>query len=531
MAGHTNTRGFAEGITSGFGLVNRVQQQRADQEFRRDQLAAQEQRDADTAAFRAQQLDNAAEQARLTAEFRSQQLAGQQAEKEAADANRLELLGIERSKLDAMTNPDNPTYIKNMAEADNINAQAKERKSKARLTDRYADRVQAAENLNLGTMLALKPELTDQQKIDFAKLVAANEGTAFDFGEISDYVGGEVATDVSRYLQTVAQGGDPTMSPQVARSFSRALKLKDTAAMGRTIDESFENAPDHLKDGNYVVVDMGLYQPKLVSDPNAQVNIPMRAPAANQIAGQLYVIAENTTTGDREPYFAPITDNRTTVGGQASTFTIDEIAKVSASQIQMREQLAPIVRQRTREAKILTKFGDIGKMDSGVEAFNNTVNQELDRIIRGLQGGGTPSGLSLLVNPEMAAELRGEQLSPSQTNMLRQAIEDNILFGTTATPPQLEVGQWLQNTKAELQDVPLPSAPKGSKYQRDATFVMGERERGSKEARTLGDLINIDELPEETVSKLNGLFDAEGNIRNARLYIQTMNELGFLVKR
>ena len=60
---------------------------------------------------------------------------------------------------------------------------------------------------------------------------------------------------------------------------------------------------------------------------------------------------------------------------------------------------------------------------------------------------------------------------------------------------------------------------------------MGERERGSKEARTLGDLINIDELPEETVSKLNGLFDAEGNIRNARLYIQTMNELGFLVKR
>lgn len=520
MAGHTNTRGFAEGFTSGFGLVNRVQQQRADQEFRRDQLAAQEQRDADTAAFRTQQLENAAEQARLTAEYRSDTL-----------ANQALRIGIEQAALEAKTNPNNPEYIKLMAEADNINAQAKERISKARLTDRYADRVQAAENLNLGTMLALKPELTDQQKKDFAKLVAANEGTAFDFGEISDYVGGEVATDVSRYLQTVAQGGDPTMSPQVARSFSRALKLKDTAAMGRTIDESFENAPDHLKDGNYVVVDMGLYQPKLVSDPNAPVSPPMRAPVANQIAGQLYVIAENTTTGDREPYFAPITDNRTTVGGQASTFTIDEIAKVSASQIQMREQLAPIVRQRTREAKILTKFGDIGKMDSGVEAFNNTVNQELDRIIRGLQGGGTPSGLSLLVNPEMAAELRGEQLSPSQTNMLRQAIEDNILFGTTATPPQLEVGQWLQNTKAELKDVPLPGAPKGSKYQRDASFVMGERERGRDEARTLGDLINIDELPEETVSKLNGLFDAKGNIRNARLYIQTMNELGFLVKR
>ena len=517
MAGHTNTRGFAEGFTSGFGLVNRVQQQRADQDFRRDQLAAQQQRDEATAAFRQQQLENTAEQNRLTAEFRSQQLAGQQAEKAAADANRLEMLGIERSKLDAMTNPENPTYKKQMAEADNINAQASERKAKARVTDRYADRIQYAENLNLGTMLALKPELTDQQKLDFAKLVAANEGTAFDFGEISDYVGGEVATDVSRYLQTVAQGGDPTMSPQVARSFSRALKLKDTAAMGRTIDENFENAPDHLKDGNYVIVDQGLYQPKLSQD--------------GSISGQMYVIARNTTTGEEEPYFAPITDNRVSIGGQASTFTVDEVAKVSASQIQMRDQLAPIVRQRTREAKILTKFGDIGKMDSGVEAFNNTVNQELDRVIRGLQGGGTPSGLQLLVSPEMAAELRGEQLTPSQTNMLRQRIEDNILFGTTATPPQFGVGQWLQNTKAELQDVPLPSAPKGSKYQRDASFVLGERERGRDEARTLGDLINIDELPEETVSKLNGLFDAEGNIRNARLYIQTMNELGFLVER
>ena len=505
-----NVGGFSQGFTQGFGLVNQLQRQRADDQFRRDQLEANQ-------AFRQQQLDNTAEQNRLTAKYRSEMLSGQQAEKAAADKYRSDMLGLKQDELDALTDPTNPSYLKTMAEANNILSQSKERSSKARLTDRYADRVQYAENLNLGTALALKSELTKEELANFATLVEANEGTAFDFGEISDYVGDEVATDVSRYLQSVARGEDATMSPQVARSFSRALKLKDTAAMGRTIDDQFSNAPDHLKDGNYIVVDQGLYRPILKED--------------GTISGEMYIVARNTVTGEDEPYFAPITKNRVTVGGTETTLTVDEIMKVAAAQIQMRDQLAPIVRQRTREAKILTKFGDISKMDSGVEAFNNTVNQELDRVIRGLQGGGTPSGIQMLVSPELAKSLRGEQLTPSQTNMLRQRIEDNLLFGTSATAPQFGVSQWVEETREGLKAVALPSPPRGSKYMRDSSFLMEERSRTSTEARTLGDLINIDALPDKTISRLNGLFDSEGNLRSPKLYVQVMNELGFLTKR
>mgnify|MGYP006241588395 CR=1 FL=1 len=507
-----NVGGFSEGFTRGFGLVNQVQQQRANDQFRQDQLAAQSQRDADTAAFRQQQLADTAEQNRLTADFRKTSL-------EFQEERKLAQLGYNSAMLAAETDPSSPKYQKLIAEANKINAEAGDVRADAVLKDRYAGRVTAAENLNLGTMLALKPELTDTQKADFAKLVEANEGTAFDFGEISDYVADEVATDVTRSLQNISQGGDPTMSPAVARSFSRALKLKDTAAMGRVIDDQFENAPEHLKDGNYKVVDQGLYRPKLNQD--------------GTISGEMYVIARNTVTGDDEPYFAPITDNRVSIGGQESSFDVNEITQVAASQIQMREQLAPIVRQRTREAKILTKFGDISKMDSGVEAFSGTVNQELDRYLRGLQGGGTPSGIMALLNKAELQSLKGEQLTPSQTNMLRQRIEDNLLFGTTATAPQFGVGQWVEEARSGLKDVPLPLInERVYEYTRDQTLDgVPERKLGKDEVKTLGDLINIDGMTDRNIAELNGLFDSEGNISNPALYFKKMIELGFMFKR
>ena len=82
-----------------------------------------------------------------------------------------------------------------------------------------------------------------------------------------------------------------------------------------------------------------------------------------------------------------------------------------------------------------------------------------------------------------------------------------------------------------MKTVALPSPPKGSKYMRDSSFLMEERSRTSKEARTLGDLINIDALPDKTISRLNGLFDSEGNLKSPKLYVQVMNELGFMVDR
>lgn len=529
-----NVGGFSEGFTRGFGLVNQQQQQRADNQFRQDQLAA-------TQEFRTQQQADQAEQNRLTAQYRGEMLSGQQAEKEAADKFRADSLGLKREELEWLRDPTNPQYQMTLANAREKNAAAGSKRIENELGDRYNQRVMAAQNLNLAAAIALKTDKTDADRETFRELLAANEGTAFDFGKLTDYVSGEVPNDVNRYLGNVAAGGDLTMAPEVARSFSIGMGLEDHRAIGMVVDDRFVNAPEHLKDGNYRVARMGLYQPKL--------NLASDSKEAT-ISGTMAVIVENTVTGEEEPYFAPLTENRrtrsnpdgsevelqgppapNTIGGVPLELVVPEVAQVTAATSQVLTKISPLIRNMTRESKILTRFGDISKKDSGVEAFSSTVNNELDRIIRGLQGGGTPSGLQLLVNPEEAKALRGEQLTPGQTAMLRQRIEDNLLHGTTATAPNHFVGRWLEETKTGLKDVALPNAPKGSVYSRDDSFVMEERDRSRSEARTLGDLVNIDELPEKTISRLNGLFDSEGNLRNPALYVRTMYELGFLTKR
>lgn len=486
-----NYGGFGSGFAQGFGLVQNFYDAQDTKQYREQKRVDDLKRDELTADYRARRLESDADfreaegqrrsnEALATTAYRTAELTARAAD-DLRDDNRA------KRELDFKVSPDNPVNMK--AKTGLLGAQRD-----ARLDTAFEDRIGAAGRVNTIYELASSGRALDQDDLtNIEQLISSNSGTLFDVNSMVDYVSQNASQEILAYNDQLARGGQAKMSDSTIEAYSRTLGIGRTAALGRRVDASFSNAPDYMKDGNHVVSGQGLYSVDATANRAGQANVN----------GVLYVNVENQETGEVYPYFPPVTSGRTAYSTEAIDLDLSKVNPAAMAGGYMSTRVGPVIKPVVRQAKILSMFGDRDKRTDGVAEFNKAVDDRLKIVRQAIQGGGNPSAYVIYMNESESNSLLGKQMSEQQVAEIRSRIEDNILFGTTRTPPQQFVREWLNETSQEINQISVAGLrEKGFEF-----ASSGFNEEGAEV--TLGQLINngeglSSELPQQ-VSEFNGI--------------------------
>ena len=486
-----NYGGFGSGFAQGFGLVQNFYDAQDTKQYREQKRADDLKRDELTADYRASRLQSDADfreaeaqrrsnESLATTAYRTQELTGR-LDNEARDDKRAS------RELDFKVSPDNPVNMR--AQRELLTAQRA-----ARLDDAFDTKINAADRVNTIYELASSGRALDQDDLaNIEQLVSSNSGTLFDVNSMVDYVSQQSAQEILAYNDQLARGGQAKMSDSTIEAYSRTLGIGRTAALGRRVDASFSNAPDYMKDGNHVVSGQGLYSVDATANRAGQASVN----------GVLYVNVENQKTGEVYPYFPPVTSGRTPYSTEAIDLDLSKVNPAAMAGGYMSTQVGPVIKPVVRQAKILSMFGDRDKRTDGVAEFNQAVDDRLKIVRQAIQGGGNPSAYVIYMNESESNALLGKQMSEQQVAEIRSRIEDNILFGTTRTPPQQFVREWLNETSQKINKISVASL-------REKGFEFANSDFNDEGVEvTLGKLLNegqglSSEKPQQ-VSEYNGI--------------------------
>jgi hypothetical protein len=272
------------------------------------------------------------------------------------------------------------------------------------------------------------------------------------------------------------------MSPEVLTAMTSALGLRSSAAVGRAVDESFVNAPDWMKTGDYRVQRQGLYQ--VTSGDNSQ------------LSGQLYVMVADGD-GNEYPYFPPLTSGRSMTTGKPVTLDFDKGIQAMAGQAHMMNAVTPRLKRIAREAKIKANFGS-PKGNSGVVKFNEAVEKKMTAYNAvATEGNGNNLdllGISVPKNPDGSVNATAFKSAKSQME-LRRAVEERMLFKPPSTSDHKTIKEFLTNQE-ELLRTAVVSSDEG-----DVSTTLGE----------LLNRANTERLTPQAVSNLTGMFQLDEN--------------------
>lgn len=488
--------GFAEGFQQGFGLMEGAAQRRAqrekmqlDEDFRREQLDFQKEQQQDLQAYREKDLGIKELTAEQTANLKvlQSEIAKSQA---ATNETKAETALLEQQQL---TDPNSLASQKKQAELAKLKSETEQRNLETKTTANNNSEFDNAVILNklyeISTRTKNSP-LGESELAEYAKGVnALTGGGRFDLGFILNPATEDSMREIQNFVQNLADGSNPEMTPQVVGAFDDMLGIGKSAAVGRVLDESFINAPDWMKDGKHKVVSQGLHE--------------VGSYDGKKFSGTLYVMVQNQESGEVYPYFPPLTSNRSNASNQPLNLTFNEAMQATAGTAHMIRSVAPELEQHAKQAKIKEMFGD-RKGNSGVDKFNAAVDRRLEEVRRGIQSGASPSSLAFMPNMEGATV--SEKLDYAATDENRRKIEHEILYGPqNKKQDNVRVNEWFQETSQALNNAPLPNGFKTN----------------------LGGIIKGQWTP-QNVSILQGYYDSDGNISDEKGLIQALQKLNFL---
>ena len=447
--------GFAQGFQQGFGLMegvkgrrlkedmfeNQKEQQALDEQFRRDELEFREDQEQNTADYRAEDLKYKKASAEASASLAA--LNAQIAEINAKTAGtKADTANLEAR---ALLDPNSLQSKEKQAEIDKKQAEI-DQTNETIAADR-ANRTEYQNAAILNRLYAISTRsnngpLGESDLAQYQKDVEAlTGGGRFDLGFILNPATEDSMRTIGNFVQNLADGSNPEMTPEVVGAFDDMLGIGTSAAVGRVLDDSFVNAPDWMKDGKHKIVSQGLHEIGSYDGTN--------------FSGTMYVMVENQETGEVYPYFPPLTSNRSNMNNQPLNLTFDEAMQATAGTAHMVRSVTPVLKEHAKQARIKTLFGD-NKGNNGVDKFNAAVDRRLKEVRDGIQSGASPDSLAFMPNADLASV--NEKLGYAETDHNRKRIEHEILYGPqNKKQNNVRVGEWFQETSAQLNNAPLPN--------------------------------------------------------------------------
>jgi hypothetical protein len=495
--------GFAQGFQQGFGLMegvkgrrlkedmfeNTKEKQALDEQYRQDTLDFQKTQEQNTQDYRTQDLDYKRQSAESSAALSAlnaqiSQLNAQTAGTKADTAN---------LEAKALLDPNSLVSKEKQAEIDKAEADIASTEEATAVSRANRTEYQNAAILNRLYAISNRSNNGPLGESDLAQyqqdVEALTGGGRFDLGFILNPATEDSMVTIQNFVQNLSDGSDPEMTPEVVGAFDDMLGVGKSAAVGRTLDDTFVNAPDWMKDGKHKVVSQGLHE---VGSYDGQ-----------QFGGTMYVMVENQETGDVYPYFPPLTSNRSNKSNQPLSLTFDEAMQGTAGTAHMIRSVTPVLKEHAKQARVKTLFGD-NKGDSGVDKFNAAVDRRLEEVRQGIQSGADPKSLMFMPNAENATV--SERLGYAETDENRRRIEHEILYGPkNKTQDNVRVSEWFQETSQALNNMPMPNGFKTN----------------------LGGVVKGQWTP-QNVSILQGYYNDDGTISDEKGLIAALQQLKFI---
>jgi len=486
--------GFAEGFHQGFGLMEGVK----DRRLKEDMFEQQKEQQGLDNLHRTGELDFRKVQETNNQNYRKEDLAMKKraaensatldeikaltAQLNAEAAGRNALTALEKQQ--QQNDPNSLEYKKLQAEIDYKTAQTNQQ---TEVTETAAANRSEYENAvildNLSKLVAQADRriLTEGEMTKVADYVQVLDGAGrFNVSDIVDPATRRGVDQVRIFMHELAQGRSPELTPALTNTMGQLIGIPKSKSRGMTVDQSFVNAPDWLKNKGYRVVNQGLRSVSMNQD--------------GTLGGNLWVQVENAE-GDTQFYFPPYTESRTIGDTTGLNLTYDEAMQAMSGQAYMINSIAPQLEKPVRAARIKAEYGK-STDPSGRKSFDEAAQKMADSIRIGIQGGGSaPTWLQKLDGSYAPATTAGKTLDKAKSLEIRSHVEDYLLFGERNREPSgTSVDEWVNETKQMLTSAPAPQV---------------------SNANSLGEIVG-DRWNDQNITTLNGFYDVDDQ---GQLYI------------
>lgn len=352
----SSTGGFADGFTSGFGLMNQAYTDKRKLDQAEENIQYERERDLARDAENLRQFD--ASEAAAGRRFGLQQDA----------ANRQ--ADLTQSQLDATTesNRISSGIAATRAETELLRQQAATREAEA------ADAEQAqAEYMTRATNAYGRINTMLQAPVGtyrYDQIIAAIDDTAGGALDIRALLGADFQADIAGMTDELRRGlenGNLDLNNRaVLNGLTSLFDNRRGKLIGRTVDETFNNAPDEYKNGDWEVKDRFVTEVK--QDPSN--------PA--MLSATVGVELFNKKTGESAYYDAPLTENRGAGAAPAGISIQDAIDGIAGTSMLLQE--IEKFRPDIERGLIMQKFGnDNVKFENAVEAEIQRTLQQAEK--------------------------------------------------------------------------------------------------------------------------------------------------------
>ena len=431
---------FADGFRSGFGLVSNVQ----DRELKRDQLEADSlyktQQADDLRAYREEDLEikRAAQKSKAGIDALTAGTARINAETASTKANTAQTIA------DNKTNPESIEYKTGLSEiAEN---KAQENKNIAE-TDRITGeerRYNAAVNYNSVFQYAEQADgIYDTEVLGkIEKAYQENKGAGiFNFGTAMADITRRGQQEIAGFMSDLSQGRNPQMSDTLLRAATTTLQLDASAAVGRSIDSSFVNAPEGYRNKGYQIQSQGLFNATATG-------------ADADLTGNLVVeIVNENDSDDVQFYFPPLTEGRSYIDSKPVSINMGDFSDAEAGTAYMVQNTYKVMKPAVKSARIMAKYGD-NRGNNGKAEFDSEVTAILNSNISAIKTGGNTANLYGGGNEDFLKLSRDQMISQPEVEKMRARIEERLLFGAREEPMQTRARKWLNETYSALLAAP-----------------------------------------------------------------------------
>ena len=438
-----NVQGFSQGFTQGFGLVNTLQQQKRKEELDRERLRIQEKQADELMKFRQQQAEDTAtyraQTAADTAEYRRDTL--------NLTRDRLERQGEQDAIRDQTAALNARTALEN-AKRQSAAEQRQRENTDSLIAQRDVETAakaletrQSEAAIVLGQIydIAKRPErVTPEEIAQFDQLVeeSGKSLTGFNVAAITSNYQKEAAEVFPNILQRVSKGENVQLNAKEKAAMGTLFGIDGAQYVGKRVSNTdlFVNMPDALKDRKLVIESVGIHDIAL-TPPKKE-----KGETAPNISTQLAVVVRDQDTGEVIPYFAPLTEYRDPTSRNPVELNLSEATQVASAFALMRRELNEdsVFRERVRAALIRNKFETEDK-------FQDQVTTQLNELADLAKAGKQKDDFGYTQEGETLS-----QLTLQQRDLLRQRVEDRLLYGVRTRPVQLDVDEWVKNEAADI---------------------------------------------------------------------------------
>jgi hypothetical protein len=243
-----------------------------------------------------------------------------------------------------------------------------------------------------------------------------------------------IAEDIKSIANGELNNPDFEMSKESIAGFSAVFRRGANDYVGKTVDDSFPNAPESLHGG--VVTD------SFLSDIKS---------SANGVTGDVSVEV-TMPNGDIQYYTAPMTKNASELESELIAISTDEgimsIAAIQGAIDFLKEDSA--IQNELEKAYMTQKFGSPEKFQTRVTSETNAIVNYMTK--NPVTGGTTVGDIDYLSEKGFKPSMKVPELMKNEA-MIRDKVSENLLYGMSPVSKKREADQFLSSIKSALPNV------------------------------------------------------------------------------